>query len=191
MVFEVQHFLKYKNPTCQSKNYYQLKKLLDFFKELQMNSLVTSFSDNEFRSLITISEVIMEKSKQNCWIVKIWLAEELFYYAYPFFLPDFFNHKMKKDEFEVRFKVLQVWNSVYMKKEFFIKEFFDSYPAVLSNQQKKNIKEFFIESIKILKKSDLIEDDYKILSNGRFDNTQELTTKNISEGFTVYEKFCL
>ena len=46
---------------------------------------------------------------------------------------------MKKDEFEVRFKVLQVWNSVYMKKE------------------------FFIESIKILKKSDLIENDYKNL----------------------------
>jgi hypothetical protein len=131
VIFRVQDFLKYKNPGCKSTNQYQMKKLLDFFSELQKNSLVTSFSDNHFRSLITIPEVVTEKSKQNCWVVKIWVANELFNYQYPFLFPNFFNKKMKKDEFEVRFKLLQVFSSTDISKEFFIKEFFDSYPSAV------------------------------------------------------------
>jgi hypothetical protein len=98
---------------------------------------------------------------------------------------------MTKDEFEVRFKFLQVLCSVNMRKKFFIKEFFDSYLAILSNQQKKNMKKSFIKLIEILKESDLIEDDYKILSDSRFHNTQKLTTRNISEGFVIYEKLSI
>jgi hypothetical protein len=40
VVFRVQDFLKYQNPTVKSTNYYQLKKLIDFFDELQTNSLI-------------------------------------------------------------------------------------------------------------------------------------------------------
>ena len=78
---------------------------------------------------------------------------------------------MKKDEFEVRFKVLQVLSSIDMRKEFFRKEFFDFYSAVLSNQQKKNMKKHFIQSIKLFQQYDLIENNYKIISNGFFLDT--------------------
>lgn len=42
VVFRVQDFLEY---TKQSNNYYQLKKLLKFFEELQKNSLIQFLSD--------------------------------------------------------------------------------------------------------------------------------------------------
>jgi len=42
-IFRVQDFLKFQN---KSNNYYQIKKLLDFFDELQKNSLIKSFTDN-------------------------------------------------------------------------------------------------------------------------------------------------
>jgi len=45
--------------------------------------------------------------------------------------------------------------------------------------------------MEILKESNLIEDNSKILSNSRFHNTQKLTIRNISEGFILYEKFSL
>lgn len=37
------------------------------------------------------------------------IAEELFYYNYPFLLPDFFRKKNTKDEFEVQFEILKVF----------------------------------------------------------------------------------
>jgi fatty-acid desaturase len=82
--------------------------------------------------------------KQNCWTAKIWIAEELFYYAHPFLLPDFFQQKTTKYEFDVRFKVIQVFSSISIMKEFFIQEFLDSYPFILSNQQRTKIKSFLM-----------------------------------------------
>jgi hypothetical protein len=43
--FEVNPFLKFQNPNLKNKkNYYQMKELLNFFSELQPNSLIQYFS---------------------------------------------------------------------------------------------------------------------------------------------------
>ena len=89
--FRVQDFLKY---TKLSSNYYQLKKLIEFFDELQTNSLIKFFSNQKYRSLVTIPEVNLQKGKQNSWTVEVWIADELFYYAHPFLLPDLFQVKL-------------------------------------------------------------------------------------------------
>ena len=52
-------------------------------------------------------------------MAKIWIAEELFPYPYPFLLPDFFQQKTTKYEFDVRFKVIQVFSSVNIEKVFY------------------------------------------------------------------------
>jgi hypothetical protein len=57
----------------------------------------------------------LEKGKQNSWIAKVWIAEELFYYAHPFLFPDFLKPKLRKltkNELEVQFKIIQVFSSV-------------------------------------------------------------------------------
>ena len=117
----------------------------------------------------------------------VWIAEELFYYAHPYILPNSFQQKLTKYEFEVQFHIIQILNSPNISKEFFIKEFFES-QSKLSNQNIANIKKYFIESIQILEEHDLIENHYKIISKGHFYNTTKLTTTNISEGFVVFEK---
>ena len=61
VVFRLQDFLKYQNPTVKPTNYYQLKKLIDFFYQLQRNSLIQSFTDSEYLSLVTIQEVKFKK----------------------------------------------------------------------------------------------------------------------------------
>ena len=53
------------------------------------------------------------------------------------------------------------------------------------------MKKSFIQLIKILEEYSLINSNYKIISNGRFYDTEELTTNNISEGFVGYKKLSI
>jgi len=186
--FRVQDFLRY---IGESYNYYQLKKLLIFFDDLQTNSLIKFFSDSSYRSLVTIPEVKLEKEKQNTWIANVWIAEELFYYAHPFLFPDLLKRKLTVHEFEVQFKIIQVFSSVDIEKYFSIEEFFQNYPSTLTNQQKTRMKEYFIELIQLFKEYELIESTYKVVSTKAVYKTNKLTPQNISKGFVVYEKLSI
>ena len=148
-----------------------------------------SFSWRFRNSRVSILQVKLEKcSKQKYWIGKVWLVEELFYYTYPFYLPNFFQQKLAKDELEVRFKFIQVFHYLSIEKEFFIQEFLSSYSSVISNQRANNIKKYFIQLVRLFKDHDLIQHNYKIISNGHYYHTKELNTRDISEGFVIYKK---
>lgn len=123
---------------------------------------------------------------QKFWVGRVWVAQELFYYKYPFYLPDLFHQKLKKDQFGVQ--VFKTFSSENIERGFPIKEFFQNYTSRLSNQQITKIKEYFIQSIKLFQQYDLIGNNYKIISNGFLLDTDLLTSKNISEGFVIYEK---
>jgi hypothetical protein len=162
-----------------------------FLEELQKNFFITSFSDNHFRSLVTIPQVEFERSNTNSWIAKVWVVEELVYYDYPFLLPNFFLAQTNKHKFEVQFKMIQIFSSVEIEKVFHIQTFLQEYPSVLSCQHKTRIKTYVIELVQILENYDLIESNYKIISKGKFYSTHELPTTNISEGFIISEKLSI
>ena len=61
----------------------------------------------------------------------------------------------------------------------------------VSNQRKTTIKKYFIEVIQLLQKYDLIENNYKYISQGNVYKTPKLDVKNISEGFILYEKLVI
>lgn len=184
VTFQLQDFLRFQNQA--NYNHYQLTKTKRFFDELQKGILIQSFSDKYFQSLVAVPLVKFEKV-QKFIITKVWLAEELFYYSYPFCLPNFFNTKLNKDEFEVSFHFFQTFASVNIEKVFSIQEFLDSYPSKISNQRKNNIKKYYIQLVQLLRDINLIEADYKIIVDGVQISTDELTTSNISEGFIIYE----
>ena len=91
-------------------------------------------------------------------------------------------------QFEVQVHVFKTFSSENIEKVFLIKDFLQNYTSRFSNQQKTKIKEYFIQSIKLLQQYDLIENKYKIISNRFLLDTDLLTSKNISEGFVIYEK---
>jgi hypothetical protein len=188
--FRIDHFLKFQNPTVKSTNYYKLKKVKLFFEELQNGTFLTSFSNTKFQRLVGVPKVNIFKSKKfKWWVAEIWLVEDLFHYKYPFLLPDLFRRKISRDEFDVTFEVLKTYSSVNIEKEFFIKEFLASYR--ISNQRITNIKTNFIKLIKVFEEHDLIEPNYKIISEGYYHSVEELTIHNISEGFLLYEKLSI
>ena len=184
VVFRLQDFLQFQN---KSNNQYQLAKVKDFLKKLQTGILCTSFSDTHFQSLTAVPLIKFTKV-QKFWVGQVWLAQELFYYEYPFYLPDLFQTKLKKYQFEVQVHVFKTFSSENIEKVFLIKDFLKNYTSRFSNQQKTKIKEYFIQSIKLLQQYDLIENKYKIISNRFLLDTDLLTSKNISEGFVIYEK---
>nr|QYB19241.1 hypothetical protein [Climaconeis cf. scalaris]QYB19336.1 hypothetical protein [Climaconeis cf. scalaris] len=148
---------------------------------------MTSFSDTHFQSLVAVPLVKFNKV-QKFWVGQVWLAQELFYYKYPFYLPDLFQRKLTKDEFEVQVQVFKIFSSENIQKIFLIKEVFQNYKSCLSNQQKTKMKGYFIQSVKVFQKHHLVENNYKIISNGFFIDTDQLSIPNISQGFVIYEK---
>jgi hypothetical protein len=190
--FKLRDFLQFQNPIVKSTNHYQLEKVKNFIQQLQTEVFLISFDDNHFQRLVAIPQVKLEKCpKQKCWIGRVWLVEELFYYTYPFYLANLFQQKLTKDQLKVRVKFVQVFHSVNVEKEFFIKEFLSSYSSAISNQRVTNIKKYFIQLVQLLEKNNLIESKYKIISNGSLHDTHRLTVKNISEGFIIYEKLSI
>ena len=78
-----------------------------------------SFQSDCFRTLIAIPRIEYEICpKQKYLIANVWMVSELFYYNYPFYFPNFFNTKLTKDQFEVRFKFIQVFSSINIEKVF-------------------------------------------------------------------------
>jgi len=189
VVFKLRDFLEFQDHNLKPTNRYRLGKTKKFFQQLQAGLYVTSFSDGSFQSLVILPKVEFEQCPHEQFLIaKVWVVEELFYYKYPFSLPNFFQEKLTKYQLEVRFKVFQVFTSLSIEKEIFVDQFFKSYPSVLSNQQKTKMKQDFIEVVTLLEEHNLIESKYKVMSNGNLYSTQELTTKNIHEGFVIYEK---
>lgn len=93
-------FLEYQK---KSNNYFQLKKLIEFFDELQTNLLIKFFSDKEYRSLAIPEVVLIKGSKIVGWES---LSRGLFV-QHPFILPNLITKKLTKHEVEVQFKVIQ------------------------------------------------------------------------------------
>lgn len=68
VIFQVKDFLDYQK---KFNNYYQLKKLIEFFDELQTNSLIKFFNDKEYGSLVIIPEAALTKRRQNYWVNRV------------------------------------------------------------------------------------------------------------------------
>jgi hypothetical protein len=162
--FPLRDFLNYNNLT---PNYYQVKKLKTFFDLLKNNFVIESFSDKHYRMLVSIPEVSVHKSEQNILMVEIWIAEELFDHLHPFLFSDFFQQKLTKHQFQVLFEIIKNYSSIDIRKEFNITEFLDNYPSILSNQHKRQIKEYFIHYLKLLHQEGKLQNKVLDLSSNK------------------------
>ena len=79
--------------------------------------------------MISIFKVSLVKFTkfQKFWVGRVWVAQELFYYKYPFHLPDFFQQKLKKDPFEVQVQVFKTFSSENIEKVFLIKDIMEDF----------------------------------------------------------------
>ena len=138
--------------------------------------------------MVTIPEVNLQKGKQNSWTVAVWIADELFYYAHPFLLPDLFQVKLTKLQLEVQVHVIRTFSSFDTQKIFHVEEFLQAYPSTLNNQQITGVKRYFIQLMEIFQEHKLIEASYQVLVDDKVYHVNKLLPNNISKGFIVFEK---
>jgi hypothetical protein len=189
VTFRFRDFLKFYHPTLTNISHYKIQKWKEFFKKLQTDFLLEMFRDRKFQKLISIPKV--EFLKERHWIVKVWIVDELFYYNYPFAFPDMFHPTISKTKFAVQFELIRVFSANGLEKRFEIQQFIKNYSSTLSNQSIREIKEIFVELVQILEQNNLIQPIFKILRNGNLESVDTLTSKNISEGFVLYEQLNL
>lgn len=189
VIFKLRDFLQFTEPNINITNSYKFGKLKDFFKNLQKGLYVKNFSQETFQSLVLIPQIeFTRNSVDRTLVVNAWLVDDLFYYSYPFYLPDFFDTTLNKAEFELRFWLFKIFATLSLHKIVIIDQFFTQYSAVLNTQRKAALKRSLINLIFILAEADLIEPNCKIIDNGNYCNIKKLTTRNISKGFIIYEK---
>jgi hypothetical protein len=177
-----------------SNNFYKIDQVKKFLRQLQQNIFVEIFNDShymqnivEMDSLAGIHRVTIFKQPGSKYLLaRVVMMDDLFYYLYPFRLPDLFQGNLTKHERLVRVEFIKTFSSNDVEKCFHLREFFNTYK--ISNQKIKDIKQIFIDVIHIFQQHQLIEQHLLLLSNRSRINTHDLTTANISDGIILYER---
>lgn len=147
--------------------------------------LVTYFSDTSFRSVAVFPYLLVEK-QDKYWNVTLAIAKELYFYQYPFQFPNFFVKYRNKYDFEVKLEIIRVFSIDNTEKIFQTETFLKQFRV--PNKCRFDIKNIILELISELQILDVIESNYKILSNGLYHQVNHLTLNNISKSFIFYEK---
>jgi len=191
LIFRVKDFLDVSHSYYNSQNeYYKMQKTKDFLQDLQQNLFVKCFTDDYFKSLVTVPKLEVYKCKKSkCWVTRILLLERLFDYQYPFKYPDLFETesiKFNKDKYLVRFEFIRLFSSKSATKHFYLRNFFQQH--LVSNKRIRDIKRIFIELTQEFYQFGLIQPKVKLMLHSNYIDIEDLTTFNISDGFILYEK---
>lgn len=144
----------------ENKNHYQLKKIIDFLNHLQNNlPSVSVFSDNYFRSAASIPFVEIRKEHKSL-VAKLLIAEQLYWYQYPFSFPPSFISYQTNYELQVKFRIIQCMSTNRLEKVFCVIDFLEQFN--LSTQKQAHIKKLIVESFHQLQKHNRIQNKFKL-----------------------------
>ncbi len=84
--FPVAEFMTFRNVGGK----YQRLQTLEFLRSLQkLDTVITNFSETSLRSSVLFTYLELEK-EGKFWVVRICIAEKLYFYQYPFSFPNYF-----------------------------------------------------------------------------------------------------
>jgi hypothetical protein len=172
--FRVSEFLEFTGK--EKTNSYQIRKLVDFLESLQsLPPIRQYFSDRVFRSILIFP--YLEVSKEKSWHVKLSIAEKVYFYRYPFYLPEEFL--TYDDAYDLRAKIffLVSFLTIELEKEFRIQEVLDQ--VNISRQKMIRLKKSIViifEDAPILK---VIEPRFTVLMKTNETKEVEKLTSNL------------
>lgn len=145
----------------------QRKKLILYFKGLQkLDPVVKEFSNGAFRSYVCFPYVECENPLGNSWSIEVLAAEELFYFRYPFQLPESFLRSVSKNDLRLKIILLKSLAVSEREKKLNLEEFFS--PINVRNNQLIQIKKNIVQLLNELVKNRIIQNEVIIISkNGK------------------------
>ena len=151
--FPLSKFVKYTG--IQLSNQSDRKKIIDYFKQLhKLDPIVKEFSDGGFRSYVCFLYAECENPSTKAWIVEVVAAEELFWFPYPFKLPESFLISRQKNDLRLKIRLIKALAVNGQKKLLNLQEFFNT--VNVSNKHLVKIKENLIRLLKELVKNQII-----------------------------------
>ena len=122
-----------------------------------VGSIVKAFSNGAFWSYVCFPYVECPNSSDNSWGIEVLVAEELFYFPYPFQLPESFLRSVSKNDLRLKVQLMKLLVVSEREKKLDLEEFFK--PINVRNDQllkiKKSIIQLLNELIKNLTTSDI------------------------------------
>ena len=173
----------------ENKNHYQFKKVIDFLQDLQINiPPVTIFSEDYFRNVASISFVEIQKEDKSL-VAKVLIAEQLYWYQYPFVFPVSFLSYQTTYELQVKLQIIQVMSQNSLEKVFYVKVFLDQFNV--PQQKKAQLKKLISITFKELQDNQLIQNQFQLITkSGKIQQINQLIPLRIgqSEVIRFYEK---
>jgi len=160
----------------------QRKKLILYFKKLQkLDPIVKEFSNGAFRSYVCFPYVECHNSSGNSWGIEVLAAEELFYFPYPFQLPESFLRSVSKNDLRLKVRLMKSLAVSERDKKLDLEEFFK--PINVRNNQLIQIKKSIIQLLNELVENRIIQNEVVIvLKSGKKTHglIKNLTTSDIT-----------
>jgi hypothetical protein len=172
--FRVSEFLEFLGK--KKTNYYQIRKVVDFLKSFQrLPPVLEDFSTESFRSILIFPYLAVRKEKS--WHVKLAIAEKVYFYRYPFYLPEEFLTYDNAYDLRAKIFFLVSFSTIELEKEFRIQEVLEQ--TNISRQKmirlRKSIVRIF-EDAQILK---VIEPRFTVLLKTNERKEVEKLTSNL------------
>ena len=163
-------------------NQYQREKLVEYFRQLQtIDPIVKPFSDGGFRSYVGFPYADAKNPSGRAWLIKVYVAEELFSFNYPFqFTKSFLTYKSKND-LHLKVKLIQTFAVKHQQKTFDLEEFFNQ--LSLSNAYIIQLKKSIIQLLNELGENQIIDTELEIIDkkgNHQHIQIKYLTTSNLN-----------
>ena len=181
--FKFTDFLEF---TGVNKNHYQVKKVGKFLTSLQsLPPMLSTISNICFQSVNIFP--YLKVNKKRSWYVTFAIAEELYFYKYPFYFPQVFLNSQDKYQRQVQINFFLAFSVTEIEKVFDVEQFLEQFD--ISNSNLRKVKLSLIKSFVIAKDSKLIENEFiLVMKNKKVKTVTTLTTHLISTTRFIYFK---
>lgn len=179
--FKFTDFLEF---TGTPQNYYQVKKVGNFLKSLQtLPPLLTDISNICFQSINIFPYI--KVFKKTAWYVTFAIAEELYFYNYPFYFPKEFLSYQNKYQFQIQLIFLLAFSVKEVEKVLNIETFLDQFS--LSNSNLRTVKSHLLQTFLLAQDCQLIENQLTlVLKTNKVKRVTQLTTNQIGRTKLIY-----
>ena len=197
MNFQAEDFFNFIGISLDKMDARKLAKIIDIMH--QQSPRMTVFSETpvekRFQSKSILADIKFTKIRKGPFIGEMVLAEEVYQYRYPFYLPESilflptYNDYYPNYTVKIKLLFIESYSSSAVEKRMPIKDFLSQFHR--SNQKITKIKKDILIIFNDLQKKDLIDSRFKLISKtGKETKLTKLSTSRFTEYDTIcfYEK---
>jgi hypothetical protein len=183
ITFKLTDFLEF---TGTTNNHYQVQKLGKFLRSLQtLPPMLSTISNICFQSINIFP--YLKVFKQRSWYVQFAIAEELYFYKYPFYFPEVFLNYQNKYQRQAQIIFFLAFSVLEIQKVLDVEEFLDQFD--ISNSNLRKVKLSLIKTFLLAKDYKLIENQFLlVLKTNKVKTVTKLNTHLISTTRLIYFK---